>query len=363
MVKSKTMKKIVCFVLFISLVVARENPFIPTNELNTSIMTTNLTESYETLEKQDVNFSKDASLLLNIVFNYRANDGTIRQKIIDINKTVDSNKEYIISKMGMLEADSIPKLDVSVTIPKQKPLDANITKKGKHELSDIQTPDPVSIKLESVKVSDSATTVPVIAKKKEQPQKPELTPATKAMEINTTLPSDTNNSLKISTKKYGGTSVLAKTKKDDVVLKNATSTQADKKTTLEYKLANNTSKPEYFAKSPKQNTKTTQKTKSKVLFTGLNFIKFEPTPNGLKIITKDKMIKHFAYEQHKIVIDFNARHKAFATKEIVLNHDRFKDVTIGWHKGNYRAVIRLNERSGYTVTPLKDEGYILELKR
>ncbi|WP_230057528.1 AMIN domain-containing protein [Campylobacter suis] len=361
------MKKIVCFVLFISLVVARENPFIPTTELNTSIMTTNLTESYEALEKQDVNFSKDASLLLNIIFNYQASDGTIRQKVIDVNKTVDSNEEYIISKTGILEADSIPKLDVSVTIPKQKPLDVNITKKGKHELSSIEAPAPVSIKLEPVKISDSATTVPVIAKKKEQVQKPEPTPATKAMEINTTLLSDTNNSLKISIKKDGDISVLAKTspktKKDAVVAKNATGMQTDKKNTLEDKLINNTGKPEHFAKSPKQNKKTTQKTKPKTLFSGLNFIKFEPTSNGLKIITKDKMIKHFAYEQRKIVIDFSARHKAFKTKEIVLNHGRFKDITIGWHKGNYRVVIRLNERSDYAVAPLKNEGYILELKR
>jgi len=59
---------------------ARENPFMPISELNTSVMTTNVVEKYDSFNSLSFKFPSDAMLLLDVTIRYRANDGSIKEK-------------------------------------------------------------------------------------------------------------------------------------------------------------------------------------------------------------------------------------------------------------------------------------------
>ena len=161
------MKKIwlVLSILTVSLC-ARENPFMPISELNTSVMTTNVVEKYDSFNSLSFKFPSDAMLLLDVTIRYRANDGSIKEKrLTDINKTIDWNDEFAISKMKNPEPVAAKKLDVSVTmaeVPAQKAstpviIEKNETKisnKDRNKTSDVPTPNVVVIDLGTKKAKE-----------------------------------------------------------------------------------------------------------------------------------------------------------------------------------------------------------------
>ena len=147
---------------------ARENPFMPISELNTSVMTTNVVEKYDSFNSLSLKFPSDAMLLLDVTIRYRANDGSIKEKrLTDINKTIDWNDEFAISKMKNPEPVAAKKLDVSVTmaeVPAQKvstPViieknETKISNKDRNKTSDVPTPNVVVIDLGTKKVKETA---------------------------------------------------------------------------------------------------------------------------------------------------------------------------------------------------------------
>ena len=147
---------------------ARENPFMPISELNTSVMTTNVVEKYDSFNSLSFKFPSDAMLLLDVTIRYRANDGSIKEKrLTDINKTIDWNDEFAISKMKNPEPVAAKKLDVSVTmaeVPVQKvstPViieknETKISNKDRNKTSDVPTPNVVVIDLGTKKAKESA---------------------------------------------------------------------------------------------------------------------------------------------------------------------------------------------------------------
>lgn len=147
---------------------ARENPFMPISELNTSVMTTNVVEKYDSFNSLSFKFPSDAMLLLDVTIRYRANDGSIKEKrLTDINKTIDWNDEFAISKMKNPEPVAAKKLDVSVTmaeVPAQKVstpviIEKNETKilnKDRNKTSDVPTPNVVVIDLGTKKAKEPA---------------------------------------------------------------------------------------------------------------------------------------------------------------------------------------------------------------
>ena len=163
------MKKIwlVLSILTVSLC-ARENPFMPISELNTSVMTTNVVEKYDNFNSLSFKFPSDAMLLLDVTIRYRANDGSIKEKrLTDINKTIDWNDEFALSKMKNPEPVAAKKLDVSVTmaeVPAQKvstPViieknETKISNKDRNKTSDVPTPNVVVIDLGTKKVKEPA---------------------------------------------------------------------------------------------------------------------------------------------------------------------------------------------------------------
>lgn len=147
---------------------ARENPFMPISELNTSVMTTNVVEKYDSFNSLSFKFPSDAMLLLDVTIRYRANDGSIKEKrLTDINKTIDWNDEFTISKMKNPEPVAAKKLDVSVTmaeVPAQKvstPViieknETKISNKDRNKTSDVPTPNVVVIDLGTKKAKEPA---------------------------------------------------------------------------------------------------------------------------------------------------------------------------------------------------------------
>ena len=147
---------------------ARENPFMPISELNTSVMTTNVVEKYDSFNSLSFKFPSDAMLLLDVTIRYRANDGSIKEKrLTDINKTIDWNDEFAISKMKNPEPVAAKKLDVSVTmaeVPTQKvstPViieknETKISNKDRNKTSDVPTPNVVVIDLGTKKAKEPA---------------------------------------------------------------------------------------------------------------------------------------------------------------------------------------------------------------
>lgn len=164
------MKKIwlVLFILTASLC-ARENPFMPISELNTSVMTTNIIEKFDSFNSLSFKFPSDAMLLLDVTIRYRANDGSIKEKrLTDINKTIDHGDEFALTKMKTPEPVAAKKLDVSVTmaeIPTQKlsaPIiieknETQILNKDRNKTSDIPAPNVVVIDLGAKKIKETST--------------------------------------------------------------------------------------------------------------------------------------------------------------------------------------------------------------
>lgn len=162
---------------------ARENPFMPISELNTSVMTTNVVEKYDSFNSLSFKFPSDAMLLLDVTIRYRANDGSIKEKrLTDINKTIDWNDEFAISKMKNPEPVAAKKLDVSVTmadVPAQKVstpviIEKNETKilnKDRNKTSDVPTPNVVVIDLGTKKAKEPAKPEQKVVEVKIEPTK------------------------------------------------------------------------------------------------------------------------------------------------------------------------------------------------
>jgi len=195
---------------------ARENPFMPISELNTSVMTTNVVEKYDSFNSLSFKFPSDAMLLLDVTIRYRANDGSIKEKrLTDINKTIDWNDEFALSKMKNPEPVAAKKLDVSVTIaevPAQKvstPViieknETKISNKDRNKTSDVPTPNVVVIDLGT--------------KKAKEPAKPEQ----KVVEVKiepTTKPVQETKSSEKEVKFLGFVSFLAHEKELNIITK------------------------------------------------------------------------------------------------------------------------------------------------
>ena len=195
---------------------ARENPFMPISELNTSVMTTNVVEKYDSFNSLSFKFPSDAMLLLDVTIRYRANDGSIKEKrLTDINKTIDWNDEFALSKMKNPEPVAAKKLDVSVTMaemPAQKvstPViieknETKISNKDRNKTSDVPTPNVVVIDLGT--------------KKTKEPVKPEQ----KVVEVKiepTTKPVQETKSSEKEVKFLGFVSFLAHEKELNIITK------------------------------------------------------------------------------------------------------------------------------------------------
>ncbi|MGP1486033.1 MAG: AMIN domain-containing protein [Campylobacter sp.] len=109
------MKKILFFIscLFVS-VFGRENPFVATSELNTSVVTTNIIENLPPFERENFKFPSDAREFISLTLKYKSSDGSIKDKVISIERSIDWHDELMLNRVASpnltVKAD-----DVSVT--------------------------------------------------------------------------------------------------------------------------------------------------------------------------------------------------------------------------------------------------------
>lgn len=368
------------WILFSVLVVAcgaRENPFAPLGELNSSVMTSNERENFGTFDKQDIDFPKDTNVLLGITIKYRADDGSIKEKVIsNINKKIDKSQEYAL----MPEQN----LDVSATMPNpmqavnlQPSTTPNIAVSApKNEPQSILDKEPrmqpVAINETHDSVQQSTNLAPVEPNAANQTSVAGAPQSSPAPEKESNLTSAQSEKKPQAVQEKASTPVkmsireaLAKSKDEEKTTKTPTPAKAASQKT--------TPKPDAKIMADMQSAGTAKSkgfdvslrpsaTKGYAKSTTARNLRFEPSGQTLKITTKDQNIKHFVgYEKNKIVLDFAAATPAFDTKSLQLNATPFKSATIGWHKGYYRVVIVLDKARGYELRKL-GEGYEIGLK-
>lgn len=81
---------------------------------------------------------------------------------------------------------------------------------------------------------------------------------------------------------------------------------------------------------------------------GTKFINFIPAGKSLKIVTTDRLLRHFMLTSpYRIVVDFE-RDTSFKPKHFVLNNAPYSSVRMGNHDKYYRVVIELDGQYEYT---------------
>ena len=100
-------------------------------------------------------------------------------------------------------------------------------------------------------------------------------------------------------------------------------------------------------KEPVQKSKPVKRVKTAP--TGTKFINFVPSEKSLKIVTTDKLLRHFMLTApYRIVVDFE-RDTSFKPKNFVLNNVPFNSVRMGNHDKYYRVVIELDGQYEYAL--------------
>ena len=80
-----------------------------------------------------------------------------------------------------------------------------------------------------------------------------------------------------------------------------------------------------------------------------DFIDFIPFNKSLKLVTVDKMLRHFMLTSpYRIVIDFE-RDTSFKPKDFTLNEAPFTSIRMGNHDKYYRVVIELDGQYEYLI--------------
>lgn len=281
------MRKIV-FLCLSALVFARENPFIPTGELNTDVMTTNLKQEYEPFSKLNIEPKPGDMLLKEVVLRFVKDDGSERVERIDVKKMINNSANYVL-------------------------IDAKDT---------ICSPCPAPIVIEQVAISQPNEIAKPI-------NEPEVKPEPETVET-------TNDTTNVTQEQPA----IDKPKEAQNTLQKAEqNVQADIKTA---------------EKTEPKEPEIIDKLKFK------NLARFETSDGVIRIYTSAKLVKDFAYNNEKVVLDFSAKFRQFPTFLKQLKAAGFKSINIGAHSGYFRVVIVPNSFKRYILRKING-GYALEI--
>lgn len=101
--------------LFACALVARENPFLPSDIGSSDINTTNIITSVAEFEQVSTTLPSDARELDALVLRYKSIDGSIKEKEISIKEAIDWHDTFVLSKKVAPKTAANEILDVSVT--------------------------------------------------------------------------------------------------------------------------------------------------------------------------------------------------------------------------------------------------------
>ncbi len=86
----------VIFGIVLATLVARENPFLPTDINATSVISANTISKAPAFEPVEVAFDSDMRELLSVSFTYKSIDGSIKEKVVDINASLNWQEPLLI---------------------------------------------------------------------------------------------------------------------------------------------------------------------------------------------------------------------------------------------------------------------------
>ncbi|ASM37852.1 MAG: AMIN domain-containing protein [Campylobacter sputorum] len=110
------MRKILLICVFIVCIIyARENPFLPIDEANSSLVTTNVNLNAKPFDRKIFNLPNDAREIDRVVIYYKSVDGSIKEKTVDINSSINWKDGLSLSVVKAPEPSTTPVLDISVT--------------------------------------------------------------------------------------------------------------------------------------------------------------------------------------------------------------------------------------------------------
>ena len=113
---------------------------------------------------------------------------------------------------------------------------------------------------------------------------------------------------------------------------------------------------------PLQTQKKVQKVSQFKEIAALKFIHFLENDKQLKIVTQDKMLRHFMLvKPHRIVCDFKRDTDFGSYLKKIKEKSKFTKIRIGTHKGYYRVVIELDGYYSY-VMKKKNGAYSFYIK-
>ena len=114
--------KIWLLALACGLALGRENPFAPSSDINASMASSNVVENLPPFEKQNFKFPADSRNFISVTLKYKSIDGSIKEKTVDINKSISWQDEFSIDKIAVPVV--APKSDVSVTKEEPKAVES-----------------------------------------------------------------------------------------------------------------------------------------------------------------------------------------------------------------------------------------------
>ena len=93
--------KIWLLALVCGLALGRENPFAPSSDINASMASSNVVENLPPFEKQNFKFPADSRNFISVTLKYKSIDGNIKEKTVDINKSISWQDEFSIDKIAV----------------------------------------------------------------------------------------------------------------------------------------------------------------------------------------------------------------------------------------------------------------------
>lgn len=114
------MKKTALFLSFLSLLVARDNPFLPVKHYNSPTQQESITQ----FSKYEFSLPANAKIIENIVINYINIDGSIKSLKLDINQSFDWHDSFLISRVKSKEPqlEALPKQNIKQEIKQEETL-------------------------------------------------------------------------------------------------------------------------------------------------------------------------------------------------------------------------------------------------
>lgn len=321
------MNKFILVALFVALAFGRENPFVPSKNLNQNTVATNIKERYEMLGSVPITPPNGAMLLREVVLRYQLDDGTQKDEVLNIDRAINQQASYFLGE----QAEIIPP---SVLNEQDQPKD-----------------EP-ALPEQSVQVAskDAVQTSQAPAK----PSQPITAPAKPEPEIKGLEP----------------VSVSIDPEQESVTIRalanDSAKNELDQPQDLEEVLIFGDLRPNSKVLeskneldiSPQQSLPKPQKPLQS-LRVG-NLVRVDVFENELKIHTKASLKRDFIYKDKKLILDFEASFREFKTLRQDLKAGGFSHIDIGSHSGFFRIVLPLSQPVEYVLEQFSG-GYRLKI--